>query len=129
MFLLNSGAVLWSSKKQPIVSRAVLWSSKKQPIVSLSATSCACHAVWLKGCWKSCQNQDKSTIIHYDSSSTIKLSKNPVMHCGQDKSTIIHYDSSSTIKLSKNPVMHCGTSDPLADVMTKPLKLDAFLKT
>ena len=89
MFLLNSGAVLWSSKKQPIVS--------------LSATSCACHAVWLKGCWKSCQNQDKSTIIHYD--------------------------SSSTIKLSKNPVMHCGTSDPLADVMTKPLKLDAFLKT
>ena len=66
VFLLSSGAVLWSSKKQPIVS--------------LSAASCACHAVWLKGCWKSCQNQDKSTIIHYDSSSAIKLSKNLVMH-------------------------------------------------
>ena len=26
------------------------------------------------------QNQGKPTIIHYDSSSTIELSKNPVMH-------------------------------------------------
>jgi hypothetical protein len=25
-------------------------------------------------------------------------------------------------------MIHCGTQDQIADVMTKPLKLDAFLK-
>ena len=70
-------------------SRAVSWSSRKQPVVSLSTTeaefiaaaSCACQAVWLKRVLgKLSQNQGKSTTIHCDNSSAIKLSKNLVMH-------------------------------------------------
>jgi len=70
-------------------SRAISWSSKKQPVVSLStteaefiaATSSACQAIWLKRVLgKLDQNQSKSCVIQCDSSSAIKLSKNPVMH-------------------------------------------------
>ena len=62
-------------KKNPIVS---LYSTEAKFII---AASCACHAIWLKRVLgKLGQNQGKPTIIHCDSSSTIKLSKNPVMH-------------------------------------------------
>ena len=70
-------------------SRAVSLSSKKQPVVSLStsegefivAASCACQAVWLRRVLsKLNQIPGRTTIIRSDRSSTIKLSKNPVMY-------------------------------------------------
>ena len=75
VFLLSSGVVSWSSRKQPVVSLSTI--EAKFIIVAL----CACQAVWLKKVLgKLSQNQGKSTTIHYDNSSAIKLSKNPVMH-------------------------------------------------
>ncbi|RVW18431.1 hypothetical protein CK203_110489 [Vitis vinifera] len=50
----------------------------------------------------------------------------------QSRSCVIQCDSSSAIKLLKNPVMHgriyCDTQEQLADIMTKPLKLNTFVK-
>ena len=65
------------------------WSSRKQPIVSLStteaefiaATSCACQAVWMRIILeKLSHTQGNCTTVFCDNSSTIKLSKNLVMH-------------------------------------------------
>jgi len=65
------------------------WSSRKQPVVTLStikaefiaASSCACQAVWLRRILEKLRHiQSKSTIVYCDNNSTIKLSKNPVMH-------------------------------------------------
>ena len=75
VFLLSSGAVSWSSRKQPVVSLSTI---KVEFIVAVSSV---CQAVWLKRVLgKLGQNQGKSTIIRCDSSSAINLSKNPVMH-------------------------------------------------
>jgi hypothetical protein len=72
-----------------ISSRAMSWSSRKQPVVTLSTTkaefiaasSCACQAVWLRRILEKLRHiQSKSTIVYCDNNSTIKLSKNPVMH-------------------------------------------------
>ena len=74
------------------------------------------------------QNQDKSTIIRCDSSSAIKLSKNPVMH-GRSKHIDVRFHFLQELtKAGTVELVHCGTQEQLADVMTKPLKLDAFLK-
>jgi hypothetical protein len=80
-------------------TRAVSWSSKKQPIVTLSsteaefvaATTCACQAIWLMKILKELHfKEDGPTQIYCDNSSTIKLSKNPVLH-GRSKHIDVKY--------------------------------------
>lgn len=46
IFLLSSGDVSWSSKKQPIMSLSTIKSE------FIGATSCACQATWLKKVFK-----------------------------------------------------------------------------
>ena len=63
-----------------------------------------------------------------DNNSTIKLSKNPVMHgCNKHIDVRFHFLHDLTrdgvVKLR-----HCGTQEQITDIMTKPLKLDVFLK-
>ncbi|GAU26480.1 hypothetical protein TSUD_294490 [Trifolium subterraneum] len=67
----------------------ICWSSKKQPIVTLSTTeaefvsvaSYACHCIWLRNVLDHLYlKQSECTLINYDNSSSIKLSKNPIMH-------------------------------------------------
>lgn len=63
-----------------------------------------------------------------DNSSTIKLSKNPVMH-GRSKHIDVRFHFLRELtKDGKIELMHCGTRDQIADLMTKPLKLDVFQK-
>ncbi|RDX94086.1 hypothetical protein CR513_23559, partial [Mucuna pruriens] len=63
-----------------------------------------------------------------NSSSAIKLSKNRVMH-GHCKHIDVRFHflrdltKAGTIKM-----MHCSTQEQVTDIMTKPLKLDVFLK-
>ncbi|RVW64036.1 Copia protein [Vitis vinifera] len=63
-----------------------------------------------------------------DNSSTIKLSKNPVMH-GRSKHIDVRFHFLRDLtKEEVVELVHCGTQDQIADVMTKPLKLNMFLK-
>ena len=67
-------------------------------------------------------------MIYCDNSSTIKLSKNPVMH-GRSKHIDIRYHFLRD--LSNDGVVelkYCSSQEQIADIMTKPLKLDAFVK-
>lgn len=123
VFLLSSGAISWSSKKQPIVSLSTTEAE------FIAAASCACQGVWLKRVLGMLgENQSKPTIIRCDSSSAIKLSKNPVMH-GRSKHIDVRYHFLRELtKAGTVELVHCNTQEQLADVMTKPLKLDVFLK-
>lgn len=69
-----------------------------------------------------------STPVLCDNTSTIKLSKNPVLH-GRSKHIDVRFHFLRD--LSRNDIVklvHCTTGNQVADVMTKPLKLDTFLK-
>ncbi|TXG57832.1 hypothetical protein EZV62_015661 [Acer yangbiense] len=72
--------------------------------------------------------QDKCTIVLCDNGSTIKLSKNPVMH-GRSKHIDVRFHFLRD--LTKDGVIelkHCCTQEQIADIITKPLKLDVYLK-
>ncbi|CAJ2641499.1 unnamed protein product [Trifolium pratense] len=118
-------------------SSAISWSSKKQPIVTLSTTeaefvaaaSCACQAVWLKKILHRLRkDQNKSTVIFCDNSSSIKVSKNPIMHGRMKHIDVRYYFLRDLVKDGILELKHCSTSDQYADAMTKPLKLESFTK-
>ncbi|KAK3019822.1 hypothetical protein RJ639_005124 [Escallonia herrerae] len=90
------------------------WNSKKQPIVTLSTykaeyvadTSCVCHAIWLRSLLKE-------------------------LHRTQDGPTKILVDNKSALGLAKNPEVefeNVKSQDQVADIFTKPLKIDVFHK-
>lgn len=74
------------------------------------------------------QKEEKKTVIQCDNISTIKLSKNVVFH-GKSKHIDVRFHFlRNLVKDEIVELSHCSSQDQLADIMTKPLKLDQFLK-
>lgn len=123
MFLLNEGAVSWSSKKHHVVTLSTTEAE------FVTAASCACLGVWMRRVLEKLGHpQGKCTTVLCDNSSTIKLSKNLVMH-GRSKHIDVRFHFLRD--LTRDGVVelkHCVTQEQVADIMTKPLKLDVFLK-
>lgn len=114
---------------------AVSWASKKQPIVTLSTTEAeyvaaaygACQGVWLKNVLNDI-GLDQELTVFCDNSSAIKLSRNPVLH-GRSKHISVRYHFlRELVSEGVLSMEYCSTQDQIADIMTKPLKLDAFEK-
>ena len=73
-------------------------------------------------------SQGKCTVVLCDNNSTIKLSKNPIMH-GRSKHIDVRFHFLRDLtKVRVVELKHCVTQEQVADIMTKPLKLDVFLK-
>jgi len=123
VFLLSSGAVSWMSKKQPIVA---LSTTEAEFVV---AAASACQAVWMRRVLRNLSHdQEGSTSIMCDNSSTIKLSKNPVMH-GRSKHIRVRFHFLRDLaKDGEVELVYCPTQEQVADLMTKALKLEAFQK-
>ena len=73
--MMSGGAVAWSSRNYPIVTL----STTDTKFVAVSA--CACQAVWMKRILKEIgRSQIEGTKLMCNNTSTIKLSKNSVLH-------------------------------------------------
>ena len=61
-----------------------------------------------------------------DNTSTIKLSKNPILHgCSKHIRVRFHVLKDLTKEVTVN-LLFCGTPNQLADLLTKSLKLEVF---
>lgn len=123
VFLLNGGAVSLASKKQPVVTLSTTEAE------FVAAAACACQCVWMRRILEQldCLQLQPTTIL-CDNSSTIKLSKNPVLH-GRSKHIDVRFHFLRDLtKEEVVRIIHCGTKEQVADIMTKPLKLDMFIK-
>ncbi|GAA0159624.1 hypothetical protein LIER_16356 [Lithospermum erythrorhizon] len=121
VFLFSTGAVAWSSKKQPIVTLSTTEAE------FVAAAVCTCQGIWMKGILMELGYDGLGCIkINCDNSSTIKLSKNPVMHGRTKHIDVRFYFLRDLSREGKIVLQHCGTREQVADVMTKPLKLDTF---
>lgn len=110
---------------------------RKQPVVTLSTieaefvatASCVCQGVWMRRVLEKLgHSQGKCTNVLCDNSSTIKLSKNPIMH-GHNKHIDVGFHFLRD--LTNDGIVkrkHCVTQEQVANIMTKPLKLDVLLK-
>jgi len=68
------------------------------------------------------------TIMMCDNSSTIKLSKNPIMHRRNKHIDVRFHFLRNLTKEGTIELVHYGSQDQVANIMTKPLKLDVFQK-
>jgi len=67
-------------------------------------------------------------VIHCDNISAIKLSKNPVMH-GRNKHIDVRFHFlRNLIKDEVVELVQCSTREQMANILTKPLKLETFVK-
>jgi hypothetical protein len=115
----------------------VSWCSKKQPVIALSS----CEAEYVAGSLASCQAnwlqsllsemgiiEDITVVLNLDNKSAINLAKNPISH-GKSKhiETRFHFLRDQVSK-GKLKLEFCSSEDQQADIMTKAVKRDQFLK-
>ncbi|RVW19222.1 uncharacterized mitochondrial protein AtMg00810-like [Vitis vinifera] len=123
VFMLGTGAVSWSSKKQLIVTLSTTEAE------FVAATACACQAIWLRKILEELHlKQVGATTIFCDNSSTIKLSKNPVLHGRSKHIDVKYYFLRDLSNDGVIDLVYCRSENQVADIFTKPLKLAAFLK-
>ena len=117
IFMLSSGALSWSSKKQPVI---ILLTTEAKFVDAV---------VWMRRILEKLGNaHGNSTTLFCDNSSIIKLSKNPVMH-GRSKHIDVRFHFLRDLTKERSvELIYYGTRDQVADVITKPLKLESFLK-
>ncbi|RDX97647.1 hypothetical protein CR513_19561, partial [Mucuna pruriens] len=107
----------------------------KQPVVSLSTTEaefiaaalCACQYVWLRRILEHLDYCQKgATVMFRDNASTIKLSKNPVLHGRCKHIDVRFYFLRDLCNDGVIQLNYCNTGEQLADIMTKLLKVESF---
>jgi hypothetical protein len=124
-----------SGKKFYLGECLVSWLRKKQSSISLStaeaeyiaATSCCTEVLWMKKNLTDIQFEyDEPIPIYCDNTSTINISKNPVMH-SKTKHIPIKYHFLREQVVEKNIRFECvGTKEQVEDIFTKPLPREAF---
>ena len=125
VFMLGTGVISWSSKKQQIFSLSTTEAE------FITATTCACQAIWLRRILEELQvMQVEATTVFFfcDNNLAIKLSKNPVLHRRSKHIDVKYYflrnlNNDGTIKL-----VYCRSEYQVANIQTKPLKLATFVK-
>jgi hypothetical protein len=123
MFSFGSGAVSWSSKKQPTVAL----SSTKAEYRSVAIATC--EVLWLQKLLSDLGVLvDAPIVIYCDNISSILLANNPVYHA-KKKHIEVHYHFIRKKVLAKEvDLIHVSTKDQVADIFTKALGTDKLKK-
>lgn len=114
----------------------VSWLCKKQASVALSTAeaeyisvgSCCSQILWLKQQLRDYGIKLESTSLKCDNTSSINISKNPIMHLRTKYIDIRHYFLRDHILKGDIEISFIDTQNQLADIFTKPLARDAFYK-
>ncbi|XP_059635400.1 secreted RxLR effector protein 161-like [Cornus florida] len=110
------------------------WYSKKQNCISLSsceaeyiaAGNCCTQLLWMKQMLQD-YGVDRSTIsIFCDNTSTINISKNPVLHYKIKHIDIRHHFLRELVEQNVVSLEKVHTDQNLADILTKPLDAHKF---
>jgi hypothetical protein len=123
MFSFGSGAISWSSKKQPTVALSSTEAEYR------GAAIVACEVVWLQKLLSDLgQSLDALVVIYCDNISSILLANNLVYHA-RTKHIEVHYHFIRKKVLAKEiDLIHVNTKDQIADIFTKALGTNKLKK-
>jgi hypothetical protein len=95
----------------------------------VAANSVVCHFIWLRNMLKHLGfSQEDPIEIYINNRSAIALAKNPVYHERSKHIDTRHYFIREHIKNKEVKLISCKTNDQIADIFTKPLKGEIFIR-
>lgn len=115
----------------------ISWCAKKQPVVALSTCEseyiagcmAACQAIWLENILKEMEIEVSRPIeLLIDNKSAISLARNPVLHGRSKHIEAKFHFLREQVNKGALQIVHCSTELQLADIFTKALKFDRFIK-
>ena len=124
LFNIGSGAISWSSKRQPTVS---LSSCEAEYVAQ---TQAAKEAIWLQSLLSQLVKDDEeptATVIFGDNQGAIALAKNPQFHSRTKHIAIQHHFVREKQAEGKVDLQYIPTEQQVADGLTKALPKDRFI--
>ncbi|XP_074291616.1 secreted RxLR effector protein 161-like [Silene latifolia] len=114
----------------------ISWASKKQNTVALStaeseyvsAALCCAQVLWVRQQLRDYGIIFDSTPIFCDNTSAINISKNPIQHSRTKHIDIRHHFLRDHVEKGQIRLKFCRTEDQIADIFTKPLEREQFVK-
>ncbi|GKU93862.1 hypothetical protein SLEP1_g7421 [Rubroshorea leprosula] len=121
VFIMGTTAISWTSREQSIVTLSTTEAE------FVAATTCDFQAIWLRKVPEELHvKQEGPMLIFCDNNSTIKLSKNPILH-GRCKHMDVEFHFLRDLtNEGVIDLIYCRTKDQIANIFAKPLKLSAF---
>lgn len=114
-FLLQGGAISWSSKRQ----QTVALSTTEAEYMALSTT--VQEALWLRQFFKEFVAGDEGTVVNCDNRSALDLASTTGYHARTKHIDVRHHFLRDHVENGEIILSHVGTNDMMADVLTKPL--------
>ena len=121
VFSLGSGAISWSSKRQPTVSLSTTEAEYR------SAATSAQEITWLMRLMNDLhQPIDYAVQLHCDNQSVIRLDENPVFHA-RTKHVEVHYHfMREKVREGEIKMIKTKTEDQVANILSKWLNTSKF---
>ena len=123
-FLLNNGAISWSSKKQTCVALSTM----EAEFVACSAA--VQEAVWLRRFLQHLEVTEATSepiVISCDSQAAIAYTKDPKYHCRTKHIDIKYHFVRNSVAQKEVIPRYISTHQMVADPFTKPIARDVFL--
>jgi TfoX/Sxy family transcriptional regulator of competence genes len=125
-FNIGSGAISWSSKRQPTVALSTCEAEY------MGQTQAVKEAIWLKGLLVELSDMHNNeispsaVILYGDNQGAIALAKNPVFHGRTKHIDIQHHFVREKVESGDVSLEYIPTEQQIADGLTKPLPRDRF---
>jgi hypothetical protein len=121
VFILNGGAVTWSSRRQPIVALSTMQSEY------IAASDSTREAVWIRRLLDNLgSTQMNPTALRCDNESAIGLAYNPLAHKGSKHIDVRYHYIREQVTNKTIELGYVNTCKQIADVLTKAVDGETF---
>ena len=120
VFILNGGAISWSSRLQPTVAVSTTEAEYMAAAYSIK------EGLWLRTLLRDLGMEIGTITICADNQSAIKLLKNPVFSMRSKHIDIIYHFARERVALKDIAFKYISTDEMIADALTKPLPAGKF---